>query len=167
MKVYKNGCKYWTVNAIILQKPFELKLKIWTLITSWLFHYKSIMVMCRGKITTIISIISRGNTTLEWGTNMFWIASFHKFCLQISQLGVTPLNMCRFMARLYIFSISFKTKTRTNELNVKCQINKDCKPTHYTSSFLFKAYSDVGPCNICTQVSAISIFFNCKKAENI
>lgn len=81
------------------------------------------MVVCRGKITTIISIISRGNATLEWGTNIFLIANFHRCCVQIFQLAVTPLNMCRFVARLYVFSISFKTKTRTNELNEKCQIN--------------------------------------------
>lgn len=81
------------------------------------------MVVCRGKITTIISIISRGNATLEWGTNIFLIANFHRCCVQIFQLAVTPLNLCRFVARLYVFSISFKTKTRTNELNEKCQIN--------------------------------------------
>lgn len=43
------------------------------------------MVVCRGKITTIISIISRGNATLEWGTNIFFNCEFSQMlCSNIS-----------------------------------------------------------------------------------
>lgn len=51
--MYKNCCNSSTVNVEMFVKPFELKLKVCTLITSWLFDLRTTVVIYRVKITKI------------------------------------------------------------------------------------------------------------------
>ncbi len=53
----KEGCvkKLLSILCYIVQPP-ELKLKVCTSITSWLFYFKSIVVVYRGKITKAQSV---------------------------------------------------------------------------------------------------------------
>ena len=78
------------VNAIFLVKVLKLKLKVCTLITSWLFHFKSTMVVDKIK-------------KFKKNSNSIIV----QIITEVQQMMMQHLNDCRVLTQTYTQTLTF------------------------------------------------------------